>query len=85
MKLHELKILPQYFSEVISGNKRFEIRKNDRNFKEGDSVKLREFNGKDYTGHYIKARIGYVLNGGSYGLDKDYCVFSIIITSHGAE
>lgn len=85
MKLHELKILPQYFSEVLSGNKRFEIRKNDRDFKQGDIVKLREFNGKDYTGYYIKAKIGYVLKGGNYGLDENYCVFSIIIISHGED
>lgn len=62
-----------------------EIRKNDRDFKEGDSIKLREFDGKKYTSHYIKARIGYVLSGSNYGLDKDYCVFSIIINSHGLE
>lgn len=85
MKEHDLKILPQYFNEVISGNKRFEIRKNDRDFKEGDNVKLREFNGVDYTGNYIKAKIGYVLQGGNYGLEKEYCIFSLIIKSHGVE
>jgi ASC-1-like (ASCH) protein len=42
---HELKILPEYFEAVRSGEKRFELRKNDRNFKVGDWVGLREFNG----------------------------------------
>ncbi|HGS9341836.1 TPA: DUF3850 domain-containing protein, partial [Clostridioides difficile] len=28
--IHELKILPQYFKEVVNGNKNFEVRKNDR-------------------------------------------------------
>ncbi|HGS9342764.1 DUF3850 domain-containing protein [Clostridioides difficile] len=31
--IHELKILPQYFKEVVNGNKNFEVRKNDRSFK----------------------------------------------------
>ena len=30
--IHELKILPKYFADVISGNKTFEIRKFDRPF-----------------------------------------------------
>ena len=29
---HELKIYPQYFEDVISGKKKFEIRKNDRKY-----------------------------------------------------
>ena len=36
--IHELKIYPEYFKAVISGEKTFEIRKNDRPFatREGD-------------------------------------------------
>lgn len=85
MKEHNLKILPQYFNEVINGNKKFEIRKNDRDFKEGDKVKLREFNGVAYTGRCIKAKIGYVLYGGNYGLEKEYCIFSLITKSQDVE
>ena len=33
MKTHELKIKPQYFKDVISGLKTFEVRKNDENLK----------------------------------------------------
>ncbi|EGO5031448.1 MULTISPECIES: DUF3850 domain-containing protein [Bacteria] len=40
--IHELKILPEYFEAVVSGNKRFEIRKNDRNYKNGNIV-IREY------------------------------------------
>ena len=36
MKVHNLKIKPQYFKDVVSGIKTFEVRKNDRNFKVGD-------------------------------------------------
>ena len=34
--IHELKILPEYFNAVISGEKTFEICKNDRPFHKGD-------------------------------------------------
>lgn len=63
IKVHELKILPEYFSEVISGEKRFEIRKNDRNFKKGDRVILREFKDGSFTGNYANATIGYIVHG----------------------
>lgn len=50
MKLHELKILPEYYTKVSTGEKRFEIRKDDRNFKVGDIIRLCEHGGKGFTG-----------------------------------
>jgi ASC-1-like (ASCH) protein len=38
MKLHELKIKREYFNAIKSGEKTFEIRKNDRDFQVGDIV-----------------------------------------------
>ncbi|WP_156809739.1 DUF3850 domain-containing protein [Riemerella columbina] len=34
MKLHKLKLKQPYFDDVFYGRKNFEVRKNDRNFKE---------------------------------------------------
>lgn len=42
---HELKILPKYFEDVMTGKKNFEIRKNDRDFKVGDYLLLKEYEG----------------------------------------
>lgn len=39
---HELKCLPEYFSRIQSGQKTFEIRKNDRDFQVGDILILKE-------------------------------------------
>ena len=40
MKIHELKLDTEFFDDVKSGKKNFEIRKNDRNFEVGDTLFL---------------------------------------------
>ena len=57
--IHELKILTEYFEAVASGRKRFEIRKNDRDYKVGDRLYLREWNGEEFTGDSYKACLLY--------------------------
>lgn len=56
---HFLKIQPQYFEEVRNGNKSFEIRKNDRDFKVGDTLYLQEYNplAQEYTGEVVKEKL----------------------------
>lgn len=43
-KIPSIKILPEYFEEVLSGRKRAELRLNDRDYKKGDIYDLREWN-----------------------------------------
>lgn len=40
---HTLKCWPEYFAPVKEGKKTFEIRKDDREFKVGDVLELKEF------------------------------------------
>lgn len=76
-KIHKLKIKPAFYHLVITGQKNFELRKNDRNFKVGDIVELHEWNGKDFTGNQYPVRIKYVLeNVPEFGLKADHCIFS---------
>ena len=59
---HELKIRPKYFKAVVLGDKTFEIRKNDRNFRVGDIIVLHEWNEKcGYTGKHTLVYITYVM------------------------
>lgn len=67
--IHELKILPKYFADVISGEKTFEIRKFDRPFHKGDLLALNEYDAerKCYTGNSCLVYIDYILD------NKEYC------------
>lgn len=78
MITHDLKTWPAPFKEIWNGNKLFEFRKNDRNFKIGDFLNLREWDPKTerYSGRAIKAEITYILKSG-YGLPEGYCVMSL--------
>lgn len=60
MRNHELKIVEPYFSDVAFGSKNFEIRKNDRDYKIGDLLFLREWDGERYTGAEICREITYI-------------------------
>ena len=60
-EVHFLKILPQYFKEVLAGKKTFELRKDDRNYKVNDAIILREFDGGNYTGRKLFTYITYIL------------------------
>lgn len=71
----ELKIRPEYFKEVRSGYKRFELRKNDRDYAVGDILVLNEYDGAEYTGESIKVQVRYILkNCPEYGLQQGYCI-----------
>lgn len=73
---HEIKILPQYYEAVSKGIKQFELRKDDRDYQVGDLVRLREWDGKEYTGNKMIIGIKYVLRDcPEYGLMEGYCIF----------
>lgn len=73
--IHELKILPEYFEDIISGKKSFEVRKNDRPFHVGDLLALNEYDAerKCYTGRSCLVYIDYILN------DTDFCKKDMVI------
>ncbi|MCG2690167.1 DUF3850 domain-containing protein, partial [Candidatus Parcubacteria bacterium] len=57
------KIWPEYFDLVSSGEKNFELRVNDFEINEDDTLVLEEFDPKtkQYTGRKIEKKAGYVL------------------------
>ena len=75
MKIHELKLQQPFFDDVYYNRKKFEVRKNDRNYKVGDRLKLVEFPSENPR--YVLKDIEYILEGGQYGIEKDYVVLGL--------
>lgn len=74
--IHELKIYSEYFKTVLSGEKTFEIRKNDRPFQKGDLLALNEFDGQYWTGNSCLVYVDYIFNNPDY-VKKDMVVMGI--------
>ena len=77
---HNIRIQKRYADAVVSGDKTFEVRYNDRRYKVGDTVK---FSAVDDFGNPVPNeietktyRITYVLPD-FYSVRKGWCVFSI--------
>jgi len=43
MKAHDLKIYPEFWEDIATNKKTFEVRKNDRDYHVGDLLLLRKF------------------------------------------
>lgn len=79
MMLHELKTWPPCYQAVASGRKTFEVREDDRDFKVGDRLLLREWDPdlRSYTGRKLTCEITYKLDGGDFGVMEGYCALAI--------
>jgi ParB family chromosome partitioning protein len=79
MKIHELKCIEPYFSDIARDQKTFEIRKADRDFREGDFLHLKEYDPvKGYSGRELLAEITYIIPQNSFeGLTPGYDALGI--------
>lgn len=88
--LHELKCLRPYFIHVRIGWKTFEARKDDRNFKPGEGIKLIEVvqvgqSGTRETGRIMVCNIIYKLRGEEFGIMPGYCILGIEVVAKSAK
>jgi len=86
---HELKILPQCFERLLSAlNGYLQLRKDDRDYKVGDTIRLREYIPSrlikytpfvsEYTGRECNRTITYILRDcEKYGLKKGFVILGI--------
>ena len=84
---HELKTWPESFGAIFYGYKRFEVRKNDRDYKVGDVLILKEYipETKEYSGVEIQAYVTCITtceNIVQYGMRAtgDFIIMSIKVT-----
>ena len=76
---HDLKCQPPFFEAVRCGDKPFEVRKDDRDYRVGDTLILREWrlDWKDYTGRMVRKRVTYKLAGGAFGVEAGTVVLGL--------
>lgn len=69
MSIIKKKIWPGYFDDMASGKKKYELRLNDFEVKEGNILLLEEWNPetKEYTGRSVEKKVTYV---GKLKIDK---------------
>lgn len=67
--VHEIKSWPEFFADLLGDRKTFELRKNDRNYRVGDLLLIREWEPRreEYTGRQLTRRVTYVLYGAGVG------------------
>lgn len=75
-QIHDLKILPEYYTAVDKGVKTYELRFDDRNYAVGDMLILREWENGQYTGRRLMATITHILKD-FVGLTDGWAVLSI--------
>lgn len=81
--VHQLNTWPTYWSAIGRGEKTFEVRRNDRGFQTGDIIELyrtwedRPASTRKSDTQPLRFRIGWILQGGQFGIEPGHCVFSL--------
>lgn len=77
MAKHKLKTLPHFYEEVIGRRKNFEIRENDRGFKVGDSLLLKEYDNiqEQYSGRQCLRKVTYITE---WGQESGFVVMGLM-------
>ena len=78
---HYLKTWPDVFSDTMHGYKKFDLRVNDRGFARGDMLILQEYDPEtnQYSGRTLMRQVGYMLEGGRFGLPKNMIIMSLVM------
>jgi ParB family chromosome partitioning protein len=81
MTTHNIKCIHELFEDKIIGNKPWEMRWNDRNYKVGDILIQHEIGDTDllYTGRTFNETVIYMMEGPRYGLREGW----VIMTTFG--
>lgn len=78
-KIHIIKTLPEYYKASADGIKKFELRKNDRDYRPGDILVLKEWEtATGYSGRGSRAEITYIITESEY-LAPGYAALGIEI------
>lgn len=86
-RCHVIKVWPPYFQQTVDGDKTWELRVNDRDYKIGDVLMMKEWIPEigEYTGRIINATITYMVESNKdekfFALPPGMCIMTIKINS----
>ncbi|WP_285823946.1 ParB/RepB/Spo0J family partition protein [Schaedlerella arabinosiphila] len=83
-RIHQIRLGVEFFKDVCSGAKPFEIRKNDRDYKTGDILEMMEFASGMHTGRSVKVLVTYILDAYT-GLKDGYCIMGTSLVNKDGE
>ena len=83
-KVHHIKLGATFFEKVASGEKTFELRKNDRDYKKGDILEMMEFKDGKNTGRTVRVLVTYILEEFA-GLEDGYCIMATSLLNENGE
>lgn len=85
--IHHIKCWPEYFESIENGIKTFELRKDDRNYKIGDTLVIRDFDPDTatYSGKFLIRIVNYKMSDSLMGLQYGYCILGLSIPIHPKE
>ena len=84
-RVHTLKVWPEPYAALANGTKRFEWRKDDRDFEVGDMLELRRYDPETDEvdpERFIRVLVTYILRG-AHGVPDGFCVMSVELWSGG--
>jgi len=80
---HKVKTWPPFFKDAVSGKRPFDLRVNDRDYNEGDTLLQEEFDPdlEEYTGMKHRQEIVCVTRAedmpGKWGLKDGWCILGL--------
>lgn len=75
-KVHRIKCVEPFFTDIDKELKTFELRKNDRDYRQHDFLELMQYIDGKETGKHIYAYVEYLLEGYE-GIQPGYCIMGI--------
>ena len=80
--VHQIRISKDRLQDIKEAG--FDLRKNDKWYKQGDMIELMEFAEGRYTGKTVKAKITYLLEEHT-GLEEGYCIMALKLLGGASE
>ena len=80
--IHKVKCRTNYYDAIVAGDKKFDVRRDDRGYQKGDILHLQKYDGDKLRyvtsshgePYSIQKPIKYILTGGQFGIEPGYVV-----------